>query len=65
MTVSSSSKSNEKREFDFKGNELLRPSASVKYYNQKENSMEGGYFIVVYLDESGYVVGKAFGAYDR
>jgi hypothetical protein len=61
----SSSKSKAKCEYDFRGDELLRPSASMKYYNQTEKPAECDYFIAVYLDESGYVVGKAFGAYER
>src|SRR5262245_44126825 len=52
----SSDRLSAKLEYDRQGNELSRPSTVTKYYNHKENPIEHDYFIIVYLDESGYVV---------
>ena len=42
---------------------LLRPSSFTKSYVKKEDAIEGDYFVEVFLDYFGRVVGKNIGEY--
>jgi hypothetical protein len=56
-----SSRGEEKRYFDYDTRtEFSHPSTTTKRFNQKPDASEWDYFVEVYFDESGYVMGKRF-----
>jgi hypothetical protein len=56
---------NEKREWTSSGRPLKRASVLTAYFNEKGSAKESDYFIAVYFDEKGCVVGKHQGVYSK
>jgi hypothetical protein len=53
------------RRTTYRGQPLVEPSTFAKLYKHKANSEEYDYFVEVYFDKAGRVVGKDYGDYSR
>jgi hypothetical protein len=53
------------REVDPNSKPLKRPSKFARMFYEKKGVQEGDYFVEVYFDEAGYVVGKHLGGFCR